>query len=34
MTAIDGSPHDLWAFRGFPPAKMAEVWSSTSYHRC
>jgi len=34
MTAIDGTPNNLWSFLSYPPVEMAEVWRFTSYHRC
>jgi hypothetical protein len=34
MTAIGGTPHDLWSFLSYPPVDMAEIWRFTSYHRC
>jgi len=34
MTAIDGTPNNLWSFLSYPPVEMAEVWRFISYHRC
>jgi len=34
VTAIDGTPHNLWAFLTYPPVPYAEMWRFTSLHRC
>ncbi len=34
VTAIDGTPHNLWTFFTYPPVEAAEVWRFTSLHRC
>ena len=34
VTAVDGTPHNLWAFLTYPPVPYAEAWRFTSLHRC
>jgi hypothetical protein len=34
VTAIDGTPHNLWSFLTYPPVEYAEAWRFTSLHRC
>ena len=34
VTAIDGTPHNLWTFLTYPPVQYAELWRFTSLHRC